>query len=300
MDKILICAIAKMEELYIREWIDWHKNIGIDHIIIGDNNDSNYNKPLQPIIQDYIDENYVELINLNDKLGYQQQFYREIYIAQKNNYDWIGFIDIDEFIELPKFDNIHDFLSQSKFNKTDSIIFCWKNFGDNGHLYYENKPVKERFTTPKITAKIGIKYFIRGHLDDVIYPISIHNPENAQTINNFKIKVCDVLGNFKFQRIFTENNKYTRILINLKYYEVGYISHYITKSTEEYIKYRCLRGRCDKQSNNYKIRHNKKHYFVINTFTEDKQKLFDKYNDQIKLFELEQFEKYNTNYDEGE
>ena len=299
MEKILICAMAKMEELYIREWIDWHKNIGIDHIIIGDNNDSNYNKPLKPIIQDYIDENYVEVINLNDKLGYQQEFYREIYIAQKNNYDWIGFIDIDEFIELPKFGNIHDFLSQPKFNKTDSIIFCWKYFGDNDNLYYENKPVKERFTTSKNTKKAGIKYFIRGHLDNVIYPISRHNPEYAKIINNFKIKVCDVLGNFEFQRIFKENNKYTQILVDLKYYEVGYISHYITKSTEEFIKYRSLRGRCSKKINNYTIRYNTNYYFMFNTFTEDKQKLFDKYEDQIKLFELEQFKKYNTNYDEG-
>ena len=39
--EIWICAVAKMEELYIREWIIWNKKIGITRIIIGDNNDSN-------------------------------------------------------------------------------------------------------------------------------------------------------------------------------------------------------------------------------------------------------------------
>ena len=81
--KVWICAIAKMEELYIREWIEWHKKIGIDHIIIGDNNDSNYDKPLQPIIKDYIDEGYVELINKNDVLAAQNSFYNEIYQLKK-------------------------------------------------------------------------------------------------------------------------------------------------------------------------------------------------------------------------
>ena len=76
--EIWICAVAKMEELYIREWIIWNKKIGITHIIIGDNNDSNYHIPLQPIIQDFIDEGYVELINKNDIKCVQNTFYKEI------------------------------------------------------------------------------------------------------------------------------------------------------------------------------------------------------------------------------
>lgn len=39
---IAVIACAKQEELYICEWIEWNINIGVDHIFICDNNDSNY------------------------------------------------------------------------------------------------------------------------------------------------------------------------------------------------------------------------------------------------------------------
>ena len=33
-----ICAIAKNENLYLKEWVEYHKNIGINKIFIYDNN----------------------------------------------------------------------------------------------------------------------------------------------------------------------------------------------------------------------------------------------------------------------
>ena len=36
--KIILCTIAKMENLYIREFIEHYKMIGVDKIIIFDNN----------------------------------------------------------------------------------------------------------------------------------------------------------------------------------------------------------------------------------------------------------------------
>ena len=161
--EIWICAVAKMEELYIREWIIWNKKIGITHIIIGDNNDSNYHIPLQPIVQDFIDEGYVELINKNDIKHIQNTFYKEIYQLRKREFDFIGFIDIDEFIELPSYENnINNFLSDSKFANYDAIIIPWLNYGDNDQLHYENKPLKERFIKPILKDQSGIKYFIKS------------------------------------------------------------------------------------------------------------------------------------------
>jgi len=298
MNKIWICAIAKMEELYIQEWIEWHKKIGVDHIIIGDNNDSNYEIPLQPIIQSYIDSGYIELVNLNDKLGYQQTFYAEIYQNRKEEFDWIGFIDIDEFVEIKKQTNIKDFLNQSIFQNTDSILFCWKNYGDSGKIHYEPKPVKERFTKPtKFSYFNGIKYFIRGHLNEVIQLYSIHEPELGNFQEGYKIKVCDVLGNFNFTKKIREgkgDSYYTQIFINKEYYQTAYLSHYVTKSTEEYIKYKSLRGRCDRKVNNYEPRYTGQHYFVYNNKTPEKIKLFKEYYTQIKEFKEIQLNKYNS------
>ena len=295
--KVWICAIAKMEELYIKEWIDWHNYLGVDHIIIGDNNDSNYEFPLKPIIQDYIDQGYVEVINLNDKLGCQNQFYNEVYQKYKNNFDWIGFIDIDEFIELPAYNNLHHFLSDNKFNNYDSIILPWLNFNDNNNIYYEDKPVRLRFTTAIIGQKTGIKYFIRS-LNNLSRIISRHNPGRCQCLNNYKIKYCDSLGQTNIIPIYkkeeNQEERFTQIKVNMDIYHQAYIGHYITKSTEEYIKYKILRGRGAGKVGNYKIRYNKNFYFRFNLYNIQKQQLFDEYSEKIQNELIQRLKKYKT------
>ena len=288
--KVWICAIAKMEELYIREWIEWHKQLGIDHIVIGDNNDSDYDKPLQPIIQDYIDEGFVEIINLNNQLGIQQSTYIKVYQERKNEFDWIGFIDIDEFVELPAYNNdIHLFLSDNKFKDTDSIILPWLNYGDNEQLYYEDKPVKERFTKSINQEDACIKYFIKS-FDNTMEKISIHNPLN-NVFNNKLINTCDSLGNYNID--YKEvDNCITNIYTNIDYYNNAYIAHYITKSTEEYIKYKILRGRETRSIGNYKLRYTIDFYYWINQKNKEKDKLFEIYKQKIINAEQDQLKKY--------
>ena len=254
------------------------------HIVIGDNNDSDYDKPLQPIIQDYINEGFVEIINLNNQLGIQQSTYIKVYQERKNEFDWIGFIDIDEFIELPAYNNdIHLFLSDNKFKDTDSIILPWLNYGDNDQLYYENKPVKERFTKFINQEDVCIKYFIKS-FNNTMESISIHNPL-TNVFNNKLINVCDSLGNYNINYKKVGNN-ITNIYTNIDYYNNAYIAHYITKSTEEYIKYKILRGRETRSIGNYKLRYTIDFYYWINKKNIEKDKLFEIYKQKIINAEL--------------
>ena len=38
-ENLVLCAIAKCENKYIMEWVQWHFNIGFDKIVVYDNND---------------------------------------------------------------------------------------------------------------------------------------------------------------------------------------------------------------------------------------------------------------------
>ena len=44
LNKICLCTVAKEENIYIREFIEYYKNYGIDKIFIYDNNDKNGEK----------------------------------------------------------------------------------------------------------------------------------------------------------------------------------------------------------------------------------------------------------------
>lgn len=311
--KVWICAIAKMEELYIREWIEWHKDIGVDHIIIGDNNNSDYDKPLCPIIQDYIDDGFVEVINKNDELEIQLDFYNDIYNKRKKEFDWIGFIDIDEFVELPAYNNdIHKFLNDKKFENANAIILPWLLYGSEGQLYYENKPVRERFKNfrkhVQNDSHVSVKFFVRP-LNFVSYWHSLHSPLNYKDIkgimsngkNNDKIKCCDSVGNFNWKPaniVITQNGLvwFTDIQMDeteyydSKYYSTAYISHYLTKSTEEYIKYKSLRGR---QQQECGFRYHRNLYYWLNDKTEETERMFDLYENEINNARKNIIKKYN-------
>ena len=61
--KIAICAIIRNENLYLREWVEHHKHMGFDHIILYDNNNPDGEYPHQ-VIGDYIMSGFVEVNNV--------------------------------------------------------------------------------------------------------------------------------------------------------------------------------------------------------------------------------------------
>jgi len=58
--KILLCCIGKMENNYIREFVEHHKSIGFDNIVLYDNNDID-GEHFEDVISDYINSGYVIL-----------------------------------------------------------------------------------------------------------------------------------------------------------------------------------------------------------------------------------------------
>jgi ABC-type branched-subunit amino acid transport system substrate-binding protein len=53
MSKVALCAIAKNENLYIREWVNWYKKLGVSKIFLYDNNDID-GEHFEDVISDYI------------------------------------------------------------------------------------------------------------------------------------------------------------------------------------------------------------------------------------------------------
>ena len=60
---ICFCSIGKKENLYVRELVEYYIKSGFDKFYFGDNNDINSEK-LSDVLQDYIDNKTVEIINL--------------------------------------------------------------------------------------------------------------------------------------------------------------------------------------------------------------------------------------------
>ena len=150
--KVCLCVIAKEENQYIREFIEHYKNYDIDKIYIFDNNDKNKEK-FEDIIDDYIKNDFVELIYYKNISQPQIKSYNDCYKRYNKFYDWLIFFDVDEFIYLKDFKSIKSFLKDKRFEKCNRIQLNWIFYTDNNMLYYVNKPLKERFTEREPRAR---------------------------------------------------------------------------------------------------------------------------------------------------
>ena len=218
--KICICTIGKQENKYIKEYIEYYKNFGIDKIFLYDNNNIN-GEYFDDIIIEYINQDFVEIKNWRGIKSPQMRIYYDCYNKNFNRFDWIIFNDIDEYLYLKNYNNVKAFLNQFKFRKCENIQLNWLLYTDNNLMYYQNESLKKRFTEKdpysnkrKINKHSNGKSILRGHIPNI-------NITNFHCISD-DIRTCDGFG---IERKFLKPD--------YKYY---YFKHYYCKSTEEFIE----------------------------------------------------------------
>ena len=228
-----ILTVIKNEHEYLDEWIQYHLNLGIDHIFIFEDIDSDSHEEICNKY-DNVSLNSVDIVLSEDEKKKTREFKltkkqnpQDIYFIKsllwiKANYpyDWCFVIDADEFITTNK--SLLDILNE--FKSYDGIVLQWKIFGANGNISkpnYNNEGVISTYN--KESNYIG------------------HNVIERAT------KTCYNLNTF--EKSYYKNNHqpsdkckwcrtdFSNIRTKIVYDRI-YIKHYMTKSWEEYINKR--------------------------------------------------------------
>ena len=215
---VAICSIAKNENLYLKEFVDHHKKLGVDKIFIYDNNDINGEK-LDDVLSKDIKTEYVKVINIRGKGNTpQQKAYADCYKKNKEDFSWILFMDIDEQLFIENDMTLRQLLNDKRFDDCDVVGFNWKIYGDNKLVYYENKTLFERFHGQESYYHSLIKSCVRGGLKQIYFK-NPHAPyKGVDTICNTN---GHALGGY--------------INSNVTSFYYAYIRHYFSKTAEEYI-----------------------------------------------------------------
>lgn len=276
--KVLVCCILKMENHYLEEWLQHYINLGFDKVVIYDNNDitGDYAERIEdlPLVKEHIDNKFIDVYKIPGEECVQLMYYNECY-KQYSNYDWLLFVDIDEFLILENHNNIKEFLSDEKFDKFDIIHINWKTFTDNELLTVKNNDysLMSRFTTPckevnGILKRVDkeVKSFVRGGIKNLKFS------KNPHTLDSIEVPCCNVLGK-------QEKNSWQKNQIVV--HEVAWINHYICKTVEEYCKTKLIRlgGHTSHKRN---LRYNDLFFFTYNKKTPEKIKLLEQYFPNIK------------------
>ena len=212
-----ICSIGKKENLYAKEFVEYYMKLGIKKIIIYDNNEIGGEK-FEDALKEYIINEKVEIIDIRGFESVQFPSYMNCYKKYGEQFDFLLFLDFDEFIHIENKIDINSFLYNEKFKKCETIVLNWVMFGDNDLIKYDNRTMIERFTKPIFYRDLG-KSIVRANISQLIIPSSHIIGINTKYF-------CDSNGN----RLFPSS--YYGFEVPIK--PEAYIKHFYTKTAEEF------------------------------------------------------------------
>ena len=268
--KTAVLSVAKLENNYIREWVEYYKNLGFTNAIIYDNNDIDGER-ISDVIGDYIDTGFVIL---EDAFGIDKaQFviYKDGYSKYGKDYDWVAVFDIDEYLFLnEKYNNnIENYLSCDMFDDADVIRISWRIMDDNDLLNVKDNDysIVNRFTRPAAGNKQcnWTKAIVRGGLN-------LNIPTNNNTPHMVGVDGIQKTVNANGVEISNSN-----IMIGCDYSNAA-LNHYSHKTIEEFVKHRMKKGwsvDLDKKILNKDL------FFKHNIWTQEKENLYNKLTKEL-------------------
>jgi hypothetical protein len=192
-----IVSMFRNEAPYLREWVNYHRLVGVQHFWLYDNGSTDHSLE---ILQPFIDEGLVEVINWPTLPG-GEVFSTQVYAFKdgiRNSVGkakWIAVIDIDEFIVPMKDKSILDCLNK-RFSKNQAIYVNWLHFGTSGVEIPKGDPIMFQLTECSLSthSNNGIgKSIIRPEyvdIDSVWYQHYFPLLPNASYVNGNRKKIA--------------------------------------------------------------------------------------------------------------
>ena len=217
---ISICSCFKDEAPNLKEWIEYHKLVGVDHFYLYNNNSTdNFREVLAP----YIDEGSVTLIDF-PRVPIQPYCYEHCINNYSEETSWLALTDIDEYFVPLKEDNLKDWLK--KREKYPVILIYWKMFGTSGKLNHDSSQlITEQYVVswPKLYDCGKIVF----NTDYKIETNMVMHHHSTAKKNGIRIAPVNTWGKFVLYGINRGSKKDADIQLN--HYWSGAYSKYIQK-----------------------------------------------------------------------
>ena len=261
-DIVISCPIKNDNE-YLLEFVEHYLNLGFDKIYFYDNNDEENIRP-ETLLSKYIADQKVVIIDYRNMLFIDKHLRRHFFINY--SFDWVLFVDSDEFLELRKHDDIRSFLV-SFDSHVVKIAINNLHYGDNDVCYYEKGKVQDRFKLP-LPLDLGTKeYLFNSSIKSFLKKTSL---EVVRYLNPHSLLDYNPYYNSDNKKVELES--YWRFKETDITYETAYIKHYCTKSLEEFVK--CKVKRATKNNKQHLNRFGlDSYYFMYNERTKEKEEL---------------------------
>lgn len=123
-----LCAIAKDETPFLREWVAYHHHIGFEKIYIYDNESQ---VPVRDCLADFYDRGVFDSYTLQGK-AMQLIAYNHCLKNHGHEFEWLAFFDLDEFLCLHQDTDARVLVRD--YERYSALSLNWDSFGSSGHL----------------------------------------------------------------------------------------------------------------------------------------------------------------------
>lgn len=218
LNKIALVGIVKNEGPYLREWIEYHKLLGISKFYIYDNSSTD---DTAEILKELAADSNIVYQRVSG-VAHQMDVYNDALAKARKNEEYLFFLDADEFVFLQ--DSSAKLLGavQAIFSQDPAVggvAINWLIFGSSN---YEKKP--QGLVTQNYFWRSKVEFERNAHVKTICDPRKVagvlnpHYPEYLTGYHAVDQNLAPVFG------AFNQNGGAQAIRIN----------HYFTKSKAEF------------------------------------------------------------------
>jgi len=220
---VALCCRIRDEARYLTELIEYYMAAGIDHFFFYEKlSTDNYRELLAP----FIARGVVTLADHWPEETMSPSAECDCVLKCVGRFEWIGFIDADEFVVIKDGRSIGEFLAD--FKEYPAVALHWNIFGSNGHKTRPDGPVIKEYSRREREPNMHVKCFVR--------PERVANYRNSHS--------WYYLG---MQRAVNENGKAVYGSVSFPPTAANaWINHYHHKSDEDYFEKAARKSIVDK------------------------------------------------------
>jgi glycosyltransferase involved in cell wall biosynthesis len=218
--------IVRNEARDIAEWIAFHAEAGFDTQLIFDNLSTDGTDRIVRNAARHYDIRFHAWENQSART--QLLAYEAACTAYKLEFDWIAFIDSDEYLVTHTGEKINAMLA--RYDGWSAVAINWAIYGANGH---EDFP--EGLVTDNFTRRAEAGFFPNRHVKSIIRPrlaVACPSAHNFRMVEDRDGHYCDAAGNYMLWAIAPEvqGGVLRGVGRALPDYGTCRINHYFTRS----------------------------------------------------------------------
>lgn len=207
MYNAIISTVVRDDEPYYDEWIDYHSKLGFEHFVIHDH------RSIVPLQNRWGDKVTIIRQERYD-VTFPILFHNETLANFKCN--WLGVLDVDEFIVLFQHRDIYHLLSN--YEDTGGLAINWSVYGSSGHITRPEGLVKDNYVWRMPNDLRDSSISLVNTIIKANQCTHIHNPHTA---------LCK-------KHIVTEDHEICDSALANSSRTLCRINHYITRSQEDW------------------------------------------------------------------